>query len=115
MTAKIHINSLHWKRSWRVINTRYPEVNLYERVVPAEDLPAIDEVERITSNRARQEAGEIHLLRSNDYFGEGCSNDVKASFSYRVNGRFSNRDFSAYYSAESIKTAACEKAYHYIQ
>ncbi len=110
------IAAIHWKPSWRVIPTRYPEIDLWKRVAVPEDEAAVQEIEQITNNRARQESGEINLLRAGDYFSKSCSKDVIATFSYRgIRSRFNTRLFGAYYASVSLETAVREKAHHTIQ
>ena len=116
MNAGVPLVPLHWKPSWRVIPTRYPEINLWKRVALPKDEAAVDEIERLTNNRVRQESGEIHVLRLGDFFKEKCPQDVVATFSYRgVGSRFSTITFAAYYTAKSLPTAVYEKAHRTIK
>jgi hypothetical protein len=104
--------TLHWKPCWRVIPTRYPEINLWRRVALPEDEKAVDIIERLTNNRVRQELGEINVLRTGDFFPKNCANDVIATFAYRgIGSRFSTKTFAAYYATKSLKTAVYEKAH----
>jgi RES domain-containing protein len=115
MTVDIPVRGLHWKRSWRVINTRYPEISLFSRISSAEDEPTLLQLEQLTNNRTRQMKGEINRLRTGDFFPKRCSPDLMAPFVYRIPGRFSDHRFGAYYTANSIRTAAFEKAHHYMK
>ena len=49
-----------WPQAWRVISTRYPPINLFERLTPD---PAVWEtliaLEQLTNPRLRDEIGDI--------------------------------------------------------
>jgi RES domain-containing protein len=114
MTLVVPTSELNWKHSWRVIPTRYPELRLYGRVAPNEDDIALDDLQKLTNNRARQSRGEVKYLRDNDYFPKRCAEEIKAAFAHGSSGRFNTRRFRAYYTASALKTAAREKAYHHL-
>jgi hypothetical protein len=105
------VSSLHWRPSWRVIPTRYPEINLWSRIAVPGDEPAIQEIEGLTNNRLRQLSGEIQVLRAGDFFRENCPDDVMASFVYPKPSRFTTLKFGAFYASLSLKTALFEKAH----
>jgi hypothetical protein len=112
----ISIRAIHWKPAWRVIPTRYPEVDLYERVAEEKDIEAIKEIESLTNNRVRLQEKAVTFLRSKDHFTKSCSEDILAAFAYRSDGRFTKVNvFGAFYISNTLKTAAFEKAHHYMQ
>lgn len=116
MSIKVPLSPLHWKPSWRVIPTRYPEIDLWSRVGDPHDQAALNEIEQLTNHRLRAERGELLVLRKGDYFPKRCLVDVKASFCNKgQGGRFNSRQFGAYYAASDLKTAVCEKAHHTIR
>jgi hypothetical protein len=115
LSHSVPVSDVHWKPAWRIIPTRYPEINLWKRVAHPGDEAAIREIEQLTNNRIRQQSGELHVLRPGDSFEETCPIDVRASFVYRGRqSRFSTPAFGAYYAAASLKTAVFEKAHRTI-
>jgi len=113
--SPIPVHHVHWKRSWRIISTRYPDVNLFERVTKPEDRAAVNALESMTNPRERQARGEVIVLRPGDHFLKTASPDIKSAFSHFAKGRFSNGTFGVFYTASTQTTAIYEKAHHHIQ
>ena len=107
------VTSIHWPRSYRVVPARFPPVALFEGVAgDGGDLDALNELEGLTSPRLREQAGEIHLLASEDRrFGPGWS-PVMAAMCYPRPSRFTDGTFGAYYCADSERTAVVETRFH---
>lgn len=102
---KFPIRKILWKSSWRVIPSYYPDRNLFERVAEPDDLEAVVELERLTSDRE----GSLKRKLGEDY--------VKAAFAYRnpEGSRFSPpppHGFGVYYTAHSLDTAIHETRHH---
>jgi hypothetical protein len=115
MKPDVAVSAVHWQPSWRIIPTRYPEVDLWNRVADPAEAAALNELEQLTNRRARQVAGEINVLRPGDTF-TGCGPDAIASFCHPgIGGRFHTRRFGAYYASRTLETALSEKAYHTIR
>lgn len=110
------IRKVEWKQAWRVIASRYPPIDLFERV--SEDpavWEALIELEVLTNPRVRDEIREISLIPpERRVMGLGASY-VMASFAH-VNpkgSRFSGGGYGVYYCAESLETAIEETIYHF--
>ncbi len=100
---------------FRVIPSRYPKIDLYERVASFEEWELLHEIESLTNPRLRDEVGDIRLVREEDrVFGEGAS-WIMAAFTHPPadgrGGRF-NRDFGIYYCSPEEKVCVGETLYH---
>ena len=70
---------LDWSPAWRVIPTRFPAVNLFDRVASEEDFDALYALEALTNDRLRTETGELDLVpRDERRFGVVCGDPRSA-------------------------------------
>lgn len=100
---------------YRVIPSRFPQVDLFERVSSPQDWDVLYSVESLTNPRLRDEAGDIRLVPLEDrVYGEGAS-WIMATFTHAPvdarGGRF-NRDFGMYYCASDMAVAITESSFH---
>jgi len=100
---------------YRLILSRYPQVNLFERVSSPEDWEVLYAVESLTNPRLRDEVGDIRLVPPEDrVYGDGAS-WIMAAFTHPPvdgrGGRF-NRDFGIYYCAADEAVAIAESSFH---
>ena len=58
--------AIGWDQSFRIIFSRYPFIGIYDRVADPADIEAVIELERLTNDRVRDEAGEISLVPQAD-------------------------------------------------
>jgi len=103
-----------WKQCWRVIPTRYPSENLFSRVAATDDLPALQELDELTSTRRRQERGEINFLPLGEQVTGPGSQYIMASFCYSLlnKSRFSDGSYGVYYGALTLRTSVEETRHH---
>lgn len=99
----------------RLIPSRFPPVDLLERVASPEEFDALYWVESLTNNRLRDQVGDIALVAKEDrLFGRGTS-QIMAPFTHPPTagegGRF-NPDFGVFYCALDLDTAIAETVYH---
>jgi hypothetical protein len=105
---------LDWSPAWRVIPTRFPAVNLFDRVASAEDFEALYALEALTNDRLRTETGELDLVpREERRFGTGYG-PIMAAFTHLnpQGSRFSDGTYGVFYCARSRDTAVAETRYH---
>ena len=100
---------------YRSILSRYPQINLFERVSSPQDWDVLYAVESLTNPRLRDEVGDISLVRPEDrVYGDGAS-WIMAAFTHPPvdgrGGRF-NRDFGIYYCASDEAVAIAESSFH---
>ena len=98
------INQVH-EFVYRIILSRYPKINLFERVSNPEDWEILYAVESMTNPRLRDEVGDIRLVPLEDrVYGDGAS-WIMAAFTHPpADGRGSrfNKDFGIYYCAANL-------------
>jgi len=106
--------ALNWNPAHRVIPTRFPAIDLYERVASAEDFDALYALEGMTNDRIRDEIGDISLVPPEErLFGEGSS-PIMAAFTHLnpQGSRFSDGSYGVFYCARKKDTAIAETRYH---
>jgi len=100
---------------YRVILSRYPQIDLFERVSSSEDWEVLFAVESLTNPRLRDEVGDIRLVAAEDrVYGDGAS-WIMAAFTHPPvdgrGGRF-NRDFGIYYCSADESVSIAESSFH---
>ena len=100
---------------YRVILSRYPQINLFERVSSPEEWEVLSAVESLTNQRLRNEVGDIRLVAPEDrVYGDGAS-WIMAAFTHPPvdgrGGRF-NRDFGIYYCSTDESVSIAESSFH---
>lgn len=106
--------SLAWNPAYRVIPTRFPAINLFDRVAGPEDFAALYALEAMTNDRVRDELGQISLVPPEErLFGNG-SGPIMAAFTHpNLEGsRFSDGSYGVFYCARGKDTAIAETRYH---
>lgn len=103
------------ERVYRVILSRYPQIDLFERVSSPEERDVLYAVESLTNPRLRNEAGDIRLVAPEDrVYGDGAS-WIMAAFTHPPvdgrGGRF-NKDFGVYYCSPAESVAVAESSFH---
>ncbi len=105
-----------WPNATRIIASKYPPIDLYERVSRN---PAIWEAlivaEAMTNPRLRDAAGAIHLVPPEERVSGPGASYVMAPFTHLnpKGARFSDGRQGAYYAAEDLRTAVAETAHHF--
>jgi RES domain len=110
-TSRIRLISAH-----RIIASRYPPIDLFERVNSDPKVwDALTALEMATNPRLRDEVGEISMVPiARRVFGSGASY-VMAPFTHTnpKGSRFSDGTFGVYYAASDFGTAVAEVAFHF--
>lgn len=105
---------LTWKAQYRIIPTRYPPIDLFERTDLTErEKRAIYHAQRRVNPRLRQSIGQIDLIREGDMLQGPNASIVMAAFTHAgYPTRFSNGTYGVYYAARTLETAIRETVYH---
>lgn len=108
------VSRLEWKSAYRIVPSRYPPIDLFERIAPPEDWEALIELESLTNDRLRDEVGQIQLVPPEERVSGPGAGYVMAAFTHIApfGGRFNDPTFGAYYAAHSLETAVAETRYH---
>ncbi|MGV7243548.1 RES family NAD+ phosphorylase [Caballeronia sp. M23-90] len=103
-----------WTPAYRVIPTRFPAVNLFDRVASPQDFDALYALEAMTNDRLRTELGDLDLVPSDERrFGAGYGPIMAAFTHLNPNGsRFSDGTYGVFYCARERRTAIEETRYH---
>jgi hypothetical protein len=115
LTADIEQRRVRWQAACRIVPTRYPSINLYDRVADAADFDALYALEAMTNDRLRDELGRIELVPKDErVFGPG-SGPIMAAFTHLnpLGSRFSDGSYGVFYAARERATAIAETAYHH--
>lgn len=105
---------LAWHPAYRVIPTRLPAINVFDRVASPEDFDALYALESMTNDRLRAEIGEIDLIPPDERrFGPGYG-PIMAAFTHLnpTGSRFSPGTYGVFYCARQARTAIAETRYH---
>ena len=105
-----------WPQAWRVIASRYPPINLFERLTADTAVwDALMALEQLTNPRVRDEVGDIALVPPDERVSGPGASYVMAAFTH-VNpkgSRFSDGSFGVYYAAAALETAIAETVFHF--
>jgi hypothetical protein len=110
----VPVSEVFWPSCYRVIPSRFPPIQLFERVAAPEDLDAIFAIEALTNDRIRDEVGTLSLVPPEDRVTGAGAGYIMAAFTHPspVGGRFTDSTFGAYYTARDLQTAIDETVYH---
>jgi hypothetical protein len=104
---------LRWPKIFRVIPSKFPPINFFERIVAPEQMDAAWYLEGLTNDRLRDETGDMTLVAKEDRVSGAGASIVMAAFTHIGNpSRFSDGAFGVYYAANSLETAVRETAFH---
>jgi len=109
------LRRVRWAAACRIVPTRHPPENLFDRVADAADFDALYALEAMTNERVRQELGEIERVpRAERLFGPG-SGPIMAAFTHvnTLGSRFSDGRYGMFYAARDRATAVAETRHHH--
>lgn len=108
------VTRVEWKPSWRIIPSRFPPIQLFERVADPADLEVIFAVESLTNPRLRDEVGDIRLVPPEDRVSGQGSSIIMAAFTHLnpEGNRFTNGTYGVFYAAHDLETAIAETRFH---
>lgn len=103
-----------WPACYRIIPSRFPPIQLFERVADSEDLDAILAIEELTNDRIRDEVGTLNLVVPEDRVTGAGAGYIMAAFTHvsPIGGRFTDGSYGAYYTAKDLQTAIDETVHH---
>lgn len=110
----IPVAPVTWQPCWRIIPSRFPPIDLFERVVDPADLDAIVALESLTNDRIREEVGALELVPTQDRISGRGSSYIMAAFTHLnpAGSRFSDGTYGVFYAADTLDTAIAETRYH---
>ena len=108
------VTRIEWKPCWRIIPSRFPPIQLFERVTEPQDLEAIFELDALTNPRLRNEVGNIRLVPPEDRISGPGTSVIMAAFTHLNphGSRFSDGTYGAFHAANNLDTAIAETTHH---
>lgn len=98
---------------FRIIPTKFPPINFFERYTPPELMDEAYELESLTNERLLNEIGQLNLIPFEDRISGPGTSIIMAAFTHiGFPSRFTDGSFGVYYAANSLKTAIIETTYH---
>ncbi len=100
-------------RQFRIIATRYPPVDLFERHVPPELMGPLWGLEAETNPRLMEQTGDLRRVREEDRVSGAGASIVMAAFTHIGRAtRFSDGSYGVYYAGRALETAVRETVHH---
>jgi hypothetical protein len=113
MSEHPNLIDLNGQKQFRIIPSVYPPINFFEDLVDPSEMAALWEIESLTNERLRQEAGDIFLVSTEDRVSGPGSSVIMAAFTHLSKPtRFSDGNYGIYYAGFSQETAIKETVYH---
>jgi hypothetical protein len=111
---EIAVSHVEWQPCYRIIPSRFPPIDLFERIAPPEDWEALIALESLTNDRIRQDVGDISLVPVEERVSGPGASVVMAAFTHLnpSGSRFADATFGAYYAASDVETAIAETKFH---
>lgn len=103
-----------WRPGWRIIPSRYPPIDLFERIADPADWEALVALESLTNDRIRDQVGAISLVPVAERVSGPGALIIMAAFTHLnpEGSRFSDGRFGVFYAANSLDTAVAETRHH---
>ena len=103
-----------WEKLYRLVPSHFPPIDLFENVASPDELEIVYEIESLTNDRLREEAGDLALVPKEERISGPGSTPVMAAFTHlSIPTRFTNgTEFGVYYGAKDLNTAFAETIYH---
>jgi hypothetical protein len=111
----LQVRRVRWQQACRIVPTRYPAINLFDRVADAADFDALYALEAMTNERLREEIGQVERVpREHRLYGPG-SGPIMAAFTHVnvLGSRFSDGSRGVFYAAHERATAVAETRHHH--
>jgi hypothetical protein len=108
------VRRVTWQPCRRIIPSRFPPVNLFERVADPADFEAVFALESLTNDRQRDGVGDIQLVPPHDRITGLGAGYIMAAFTHLnpAGSRFSDGTYGVFYAGHTQATAIAETCYH---
>lgn len=102
-------------QAYRLVNSKFPPIALFDDVADARDFDAIYQLQTLTNPRLQNEMGRLELIARDEipFSIAGCSYAAAPFTHLNPEGsRFSDGSFGVLYLADKMDTAIAEVRYH---
>ena len=107
-------SAVRWLPCYRIIPSRFPPINLFERVTDPADLETVLDIESMTNDRLRDEVGALNLVPPEDRISGPGTSPIMAAFTHLppYGSRFTDGSFGVFYAGRTLDTAIAETKHH---
>jgi hypothetical protein len=114
MGVTIEQRRIAWHPGWRIVPSRFPPIDLFERVADPADWSALIALESLTNDRIRDEVGDISLVPAAERISGPGASVIMAAFTHPNpdGSRFSDGSFGVFYAGADLATAIAETKHH---
>ncbi len=113
MAIELSLTIPRWDHYHRLVPSRFPPINIFEKLVDPDELEAVYAVESLTNDRLRDEAGDIRLVAPDDRVAGPGSAAVMAPFTHIGKAsRFTDGSYGVLYAASCTEAAIAETRFH---
>jgi RES domain-containing protein len=112
------LSLVNWPAAVRLIESKYPPIDLFEDLADPEDWELLAAAEAKTNPRLAETIGNLDLVPVERRVAGPGASYVMAPFTHcspDKPGRFHDGSFGAYYAAREFETAVVEVTYHQAQ
>ncbi|MGI8706205.1 MAG: RES family NAD+ phosphorylase [Sphingomicrobium sp.] len=106
-----------WCPCFRIIPSRFPPIGLFDAVADPGDLEAVFQIEAMTNDRLRDEAGDLALVAPDDRISGPGTTPIMAAFTHLnpEGDRFTDGSYGVFYASLTIETAIAETRHHRVR
>lgn len=110
----IPVTEVRWQPCYRIIPSRFPPIALFEAVADPADLEAVFQIEAMTNDRLREEAGDLALVPPEDRIAGPGTSPIMAAFTHLnpEGDRFTDGSYGVFYAGRTLGTAIAETRHH---
>ena len=108
------MTQVRWQPCYRIIPSRFPPIALFEAVADPADLEAVFQIEAMTNDRLREEAGDLALVPPEDRIAGPGTSPIMAAFTHLnpEGDRFTDGSYGVFYVGLTLATAIAETRHH---
>lgn len=107
------LRAIRWDKTFRLIPSRYPPIDLFERIAAPADWEMIAHIEGLTNDRLRNEMGDISVVPVTERVAGPGASPIMAAFTHvGFPSRFTDGSFGVYYASNSFDAALHEVLHH---
>ena len=114
MGVTIGLRRVTWQPCWRIVPSRFPPIDLFERIADPADWDALIALESLTNDRIRDAVGDIALVPPEERISGPGASVIMAAFTHPNpdGSRFSDGSFGVFYAGADLATAIAETKHH---
>jgi RES domain len=113
ISADPPITTVRWDKTYRLIPSRYPPIDLFETIADPADWELLAHIEGLTNDRLRDDIGDISIVPiAERLVGRGASPIMAAFMHIGFASRFTDGSFGVYYASNSFDGALSEVLHH---